>query len=247
MRGDYELLPLRSRHLYEFVQTTLRVINRGPEDGVYWEDLIELEKAASPNKTTLLHDVIEHSVWEVLEYSTGHYPDPEYYRSILTETGIPIPRWLNERGLEKRTNIIAVGQLLLKATQLYVPSIFHILFSDRRVMTAFQERIASYIGTLVHQEHPSLLNRDGVLKRPKHLPSWLRNGVFNRDHGRCQICYKDLSGLRSAVRDLDYDHIIPLSASGSNDPTNFQLLCSRCNSKKGTRKVNKPPRFAPFW
>ena len=31
------------------------------------------------------------------------------------------------------------------------------------------------------------------------------------------------------------DHIHPIAAGGTNAPDNLQLLCARCNSRKGAR------------
>lgn len=44
---------------------------------------------------------------------------------------------------------------------------------------------------------------------------------------RCARCNK-----RQRSRRLCIDHVIPLSSNGRNDITNFQLLCSPCNTSK---------------
>lgn len=53
---------------------------------------------------------------------------------------------------------------------------------------------------------------------------------------RCLACGKKKS--------LTADHVIPVSRGGSNDISNIQPLCKRCNSSKGTRTTDyrtKPP------
>lgn len=52
--------------------------------------------------------------------------------------------------------------------------------------------------------------------------------IFNKQRGFC-VCGKALR--------LGYtiDHKTPISRGGSNWPDNIQLLCSRCNSSKGTK------------
>lgn len=48
--------------------------------------------------------------------------------------------------------------------------------------------------------------------------------VFARDDGSCQCCGNN--------DNLEYDHIIPFSCGGNNEPSNIQLLCQRCNRSK---------------
>lgn len=48
----------------------------------------------------------------------------------------------------------------------------------------------------------------------------------------CGVC----GSGRSKENPLTTDHIIPLSKGGTNNPDNLQVLCRRCNSKKGNRR-----------
>jgi hypothetical protein len=59
------------------------------------------------------------------------------------------------------------------------------------------------------------------------VPQAVKIAVFARDGGKCKEC--------GATTYLEYDHIIPLSRGGATSINNLQLLCRRCNSKKGGR------------
>ena len=58
----------------------------------------------------------------------------------------------------------------------------------------------------------------------EQIPEEVRMYVWRRDKGRCVKCNSD--------KDLEFDHIIPISKGGSNTERNIQLLCSECNKKK---------------
>jgi 5-methylcytosine-specific restriction endonuclease McrA len=49
--------------------------------------------------------------------------------------------------------------------------------------------------------------------------------IFERDSYKCKEC-------NTAITDLTIDHIIPLSKGGTNDESNLQVLCKKCNLKK---------------
>ncbi|NLL67799.1 MAG: HNH endonuclease [Clostridiaceae bacterium] len=81
------------------------------------------------------------------------------------------------------------------------------------------------------------------------MPEWLKRAVFYRDNGRCQHCGIDLSGLICINDDktLQFDHIIPLEQGGTNDATNFQLLCSDCNLTKNGNIYRPNYFYQMYW
>ena len=56
----------------------------------------------------------------------------------------------------------------------------------------------------------------------------LKRDLFQQQDRRCMYC-----GIRRIIRNFEIDHRDPVARSGSNDPSNLQLLCSKCNSRKG--------------
>ncbi|NET45223.1 HNH endonuclease [Okeania sp. SIO2B3] len=67
------------------------------------------------------------------------------------------------------------------------------------------------------------------------IPLAVRKYVFERDRYHCKSC-----GQTTRETQLTIDHIIPLSSGGSNDISNLQTLCNKCNQKK---KHHFDPRF----
>jgi ATP adenylyltransferase len=57
----------------------------------------------------------------------------------------------------------------------------------------------------------------------------LRYAILKRDRV-CQLC----GATRNEER-LEVDHIVPRSKGGSNNPSNLQVLCARCNRGKSNR------------
>lgn len=64
--------------------------------------------------------------------------------------------------------------------------------------------------------------------------------VFIRDGGRCRYCGQDILGSLSLFRSVNsIDHIIPLSAMGTNDLDNVVLACHACNWAIGKGKEHE--------
>jgi 5-methylcytosine-specific restriction endonuclease McrA len=53
--------------------------------------------------------------------------------------------------------------------------------------------------------------------------------LFEKQKGRCACCSKRI------VKSYHVDHVIPISAGGTSDRTNLQLLCPSCNASKSDR------------
>jgi hypothetical protein len=206
-----------------------------------------LEKAAHPSQSTLLHSFIYNLNASDLDYSTGHFPEEslETYVSILRSAHFNVPDWLNKE--ELGSHILELDKLLDQATRVITDATFHLLFSDREFLATFQSLIAKKLVMMDTGADSGVFEKPGILRRPPRLPSWLRRAVFLRDKGRCQSCFSDLTGTLALDPKMHLDHIRPLAQSGSNDPTNFQLLCESCNLKKGPVEGSHIFRTTTYW
>ena len=63
-----------------------------------------------------------------------------------------------------------------------------------------------------------------------HLSGSLRYEVLRRSGFRCNQC-----GISADKRALEVDHIMPRKHGGTDDLTNLQALCFKCNASKGAR------------
>lgn len=120
--------------------------------------------------------------------------------------------------------------------------VFYLLFNDKLLLLKFNLFLSKILRKIDYTKYPHVFDVSHNIKRCNYLPEWLKKAVYFRDNGSCQDCGKDLSSTIRICDDKEkqYDHIIPLELGGSNDPTNFQLLCSTCNlSKLGSVKIPK--------
>jgi 5-methylcytosine-specific restriction endonuclease McrA len=63
--------------------------------------------------------------------------------------------------------------------------------------------------------------------------------VLTRAKGRCEYC-----GAHEQQRALEVDHIVPRNQGGSDDLSNLQALCFRCNAGKRDNRYHRLPRIA---
>jgi 5-methylcytosine-specific restriction endonuclease McrA len=64
---------------------------------------------------------------------------------------------------------------------------------------------------------------------PPHEVRFTRKNIFLRDRNRCQYC-----GGHFSRRDLNLDHVVPLSRGGKSTWENVVCCCVRCNARKGS-------------
>lgn len=87
--------------------------------------------------------------------------------------------------------------------------------------------------------HPEQKNADNARRRANRLRV---DGKFIGEHilkmldvqeGKCNACFTWL--VIDGKNNYHVDHIMPLVLGGTNWPDNLQLLCPRCNMKKGSK------------
>ena len=81
------------------------------------------------------------------------------------------------------------------------------------------------------------LNSNQKYKRDP-IPGALRHEVFKRDGYRCVEC-----GATNKETTLHVDHILPVSQGGTNEISNLQTLCQKCNLAKSNRHWKGPQRY----
>lgn len=205
-----------------------------------------IHKIARPNKHTLLHSLIENIGRGCMEADAKHCDAEDnilMYRAPLIAAGVAIPKWFEKPKSHSQSRLLGLLENLLPPT---ANATFYILFSDRNFLLQFQMYVQPIVKNILKKQSTSM-KKDGVLKRPGNIPIWLKQAVYFRDRGRCQICRKNLTNDLTPWNEKHMDHMIPLEESGSNDPTNFQLLCDHCNTSKGPKLINVDPLFEAYW
>ena len=78
--------------------------------------------------------------------------------------------------------------------------------------------ISKWINNNFNYDQSSRFKIDNSLKNEvdRHIPSHVRHEVWRRDRGCCTIC--------GSQKNLEFDHIIPVSKGGSNTTRNIQLF-----------------------
>ncbi|MGI8631619.1 MAG: HNH endonuclease [Solirubrobacterales bacterium] len=85
-----------------------------------------------------------------------------------------------------------------------------------------KQRELEHAHSLLATEDPA-----GAPRKRAPIAENVKHMVFRRDAGSCREC--------GSTELLQFDHVIPFSMGGSDEPENLQLLCAPCNREKGGR------------
>ena len=74
------------------------------------------------------------------------------------------------------------------------------------------------------------------------IPPSKRLAVLDRDRYTCQCCGKPAHRMQ-----VEVDHVIPVSAGGSNDISNLATACRECNTGKRNRRLPETEFCWSIW
>jgi 5-methylcytosine-specific restriction endonuclease McrA len=78
----------------------------------------------------------------------------------------------------------------------------------------------------------------------KHGVKFSRLNIYTRDQFACAYC-----GKKKAIKDLNYDHVLPRCKGGRTTWENVITACPPCNRRKGNRtpeQARMPLLFKPY-
>ena len=224
---------------YALASSAIQALYEIEEDFICFEDFVDystqnfLIQISSPQKESLLHVFLrnyEYSIEEWIFRKTDLSREVNRYLHYLKFAKIEPPEWLKENEIEENRD--KLWELVERAIDIVADSAFEILFNDKEFLFCFQNHIRKIITNKFDTFPKEYFKKTFHVKRATYLPTWLAKAMFYRDRGRCQLCKKDVSGQVHIENKYHLDHILPLAESGTNDSTNFQLLCAECNLKK---------------
>jgi 5-methylcytosine-specific restriction endonuclease McrA len=138
---------------------------------------------------------------------------------LATQTGVDKSRERDHLAEQMTPSQIEEGQRLTSIEALKIknkPSCVN--------RTAELNRQRKEIQAVVNRDRAPTKNVPQERQTRMAISSQVRREVWRRDGGSCVKC-----GSR---RNLEYDHIVPVSKGGSNTARNVELLCETCNRSK---------------
>ncbi len=238
------------------------------------EDILNTVPLNKPSKWTLLHYWIDTSfhveddIKEIFKFTAGSKEYFEMLKDYLIDTGLlpnlEEPNFGDSCDQEdqcydstcKCWKLISAWEdhFLMNADNVkksIVHATFQIMFNNRRFMHDFNVMVAKLIEKdidFIIEKKPEYISlKKKRVKRATYWPIWLKQALLYRDKGTCVLCRKDVTSQYHIASDLEIDHIVPLDLYGTNDSTNFQLLCKSCNASKQAGSTSTNLINVPFW
>jgi hypothetical protein len=207
-----------------------------------------VQRLRRPHRHTVLHLFLEGLETMSLTEALHDVSHSEMYSDLLTYarvTRTELPAWFTLKEIDKHPR--EVIDLFPALVPKVADAAFEILFNDREFLFRFQCSVAQSLEATTKMPDGGVRFGAVALKRCRSIPAWLKRAVFFRDRGICQECARDVSGLLNIANKYHIDHMLPLKAFGTNDPTNFQLLCENCNLRKSAKSIRPHNQQERFW
>jgi hypothetical protein len=256
----------------KLAKEAVEVVSSGSSDFYFNENNHDIKEACiKPNKVSALHYFIYmvykfNIVNNIKTFLFDDYEVENVYEILQEiidvfklEIDLDINDFLNyleENEVDKSRYETIIEDILYAdiVVESFVESAFYILFLDRKFLHDFNLSLSEYVDCddSFKKDYYDNLSRKGKLKRTR-IPQWLKDAVYHRDKGICVLCRRDLSGILNSDISIHIDHIIPLDyqgnnrVGGTNDASNFQLLCDSCNTSKGSRNTATNLMSIPWW
>lgn len=99
--------------------------------------------------------------------------------------------------------------------------------------------LARFCSTKCSRAHAKAKRR--AVKRNAYVADVSPTAIFERDCWTCQLCRRKVDRTKSAPhpKSPTIDHIVPLGAGGTHEPSNAQCAHFLCNSIKGDRGTDQ--------
>jgi len=91
---------------------------------------------------------------------------------------------------------------------------------------------------LAYAQRASVHNHRGAIRWALHFP-WLKRRLCDRQDHRCCWCGKPMAAAAPRDDRPTFDHVVPLSRGGADEPANLVIACHACNNRRGDADV--PP------
>lgn len=200
----------------------------------YLEDYIDLliDSGVGQNEPLILRTIEQINSFNIL-YNDD---DENIYYEQLQERDLVLKKLILSLSEEYEDSIQA--KKLIYA-QDFAERVFH-----DRVLCEFISKLLIVIGFDGAEEENEEPKQ--WIKR-KYLQSWAKKAIIARDRGQCTECNRNL--VMELVASYHFDHILPLFQGGTNDLSNFQLLCERCNLEKSKNIIpvnTSIPKYLQF-
>jgi ATP adenylyltransferase len=170
----------------------------------------------------------------------SHIYQPLLIRSLVDSGGSATVRQLAQAFLIQDESQLLYYEKRIKEMPIKVLSRHEVLKKDGELVTLNIKRLTleqkAHLRGLCEQKLQKYVQQKGLslwdyrLLETGPVPDDLRYQVLSSADHRCALC-----GITAMDRPLDVDHIIPRSRGGSNDISNLQTLCSKCNRTKGNK------------